>query len=92
MEAGGAPGAGSLGASTGLPPPGRGFSEESQKPVEMREGEAVSPEAGPQPGPGGVCGLHGGQGEGRPHSACFTAQRVGFPSWTVLNLSHYFLL
>lgn len=68
MEVGGAPGAGSLGASTGLPPPGRGFSEESQNPVEMREGEAVSPEAGPQPGPGGVCGLHGGQGEGRPHT------------------------
>ena len=91
MEAGGAPGAGSLGPSTGLPPPRRGFSEESQKPVKMREGEAVSPEAGPQPGRGGVCGLRGGQGEGRPCSACFTAPRVGFPSWTVLNLSHYFL-
>lgn len=32
LEAGGAPGAGSLGGSAGLPPPRRGFSEESQKP------------------------------------------------------------
>lgn len=40
LEAEGAPGAGSLEGSARLPPPRRGFSEESQKPVETREEEA----------------------------------------------------
>lgn len=52
LDAGGAPGAASLGGSAGLPPARWGFSEESQKPVERREEEVISSGAGPPALPG----------------------------------------
>lgn len=90
LQAGGTLGAGSFGGSAGLPAARRGFSEESQKPVETREEEVVSPRAGPLGGVG-WCGGRGTGGLGGPYSFCFSAPPVVFPSRTVLNLSHHFL-
>lgn len=52
LEAGCTLGAESRGGSAELPPALRGFSEESQKPVETREEEEFSPGAGPPTGLG----------------------------------------
>ena len=95
LEAGGAPGAGSLGASAGLPPPRRGFSEESQKPVREERGRGgQSPKPGPCVERTRWClraALGQGRGRARRRGVCFTRLKVVFPSWTVLNLSHHFL-
>ena len=92
---GGAPGAGSLGASAGLPPPRRGFSEESQKPVREERGRGgQSPKPGPCVERTRWClraALGQGRGRARRRGVCFTRLKVVFPSWTVLNLSHHFL-
>lgn len=75
LEAGGAPGAGSLGASAGLPPPRRGFSEESQKPVREERGRGGQ---SPKPGPcvdrtGWSLRAAWGQGRGRAGSEVFAS-------------------
>lgn len=84
MEGAGAPGAGSLWGSTGLPLDRWEFSAESQKPVERRQEETVSLGAGVAGGVG--VGPWGSRG-----SLYFTAPGAVFPSWTVLGLCHHFL-
>lgn len=92
----GDPGARSLGGSAGFPLSCGGFSEESQKPVEAREGQVVSLCQGLGVAVlGRVCGRGPRVGWGRALGGLFKAfaslLRVVFPSWMLLNLSHHFL-
>lgn len=90
LDAGGAPGAASLGGTAALPPARWGFSEESQKPVERSEEEVISSGAGPLLRQG-CCGQRGHRARGRLSPRLLHGSQSCFPLLDCFKLYHHFL-